>query len=164
MSNNALRLPEIFMSRVLLPIDGSTSCWEWIGNRSVSGYGSICVNGRHERAHRVSVKIFHGVEIPDGYFVLHSCDHPWCVNPFHLRIGTRAENVRDSVERRRHANSKKVLCKRGHTLSHKGDGTRFCKKCSLMRGRKFRAKKKGCPALVAACEAALGIQHEKGNT
>lgn len=37
----------------------------------------------------------------DDVCLLHSCDNPPCVNPNHLYIGDRADNVRDKVERGR---------------------------------------------------------------
>jgi DNA invertase Pin-like site-specific DNA recombinase len=39
--------------------------------------------------------------IPEGLFVLHSCDNPPCCNPAHLRAGTQKENIEDAVERDR---------------------------------------------------------------
>lgn len=41
--------------------------------------------------------------IPKGALLRHSCDNPLCVNPNHLTLGTPAENVRDMMERERHA-------------------------------------------------------------
>jgi len=45
-------------------------------------------------AHRVAYELVNG-PIPNGMFVLHSCDNPKCVNHHHLSIGTCAENQRD---------------------------------------------------------------------
>lgn len=39
--------------------------------------------------------------IPEGYVVRHKCDHPRCINPAHLEIGTQYENVQDREQRHR---------------------------------------------------------------
>jgi HNH endonuclease len=51
-------------------------------------------------AHRVSFQAFVG-PIPDGMHVLHSCDTRSCVNPYHLSLGTNADNIADSVAKGR---------------------------------------------------------------
>lgn len=33
--------------------------------------------------------------------MLHSCDTPSCVNPAHLRVGTRSDNMKDAFQRQR---------------------------------------------------------------
>lgn len=40
--------------------------------------------------------------IPEGMFILHSCDNKGCVNPRHLHAGTHTENMRESADRARH--------------------------------------------------------------
>lgn len=81
------------------PTDG---CWDWSGVVNADGYGILTVNSGNVVASRASYKIHHG-EIPEGLFVLHSCDRPVCVNPAHLRLGTKTENMADMVSRGRHA-------------------------------------------------------------
>ena len=82
-------------------------CWLWTGAVYVQGYGKLFI-GRNAagsslfvRAHRLSWEIEHGVPVPQGQSVLHSCDTPRCVNPAHLRPGAIRENNRDRAERRR---------------------------------------------------------------
>ena len=58
------------------------------------------------RAHRVAYELHHGVELTADQHILHSCDHPPCVNPNHLRVGTNAENVRDCMEKGRRADKR----------------------------------------------------------
>lgn len=75
-------------------------CWKWRGSANTSGYGLMKYQGKGQSAHRVSYKVFNG-PIPDGLHILHACDHPWCVNPAHLRAGTAVENRADCKARGR---------------------------------------------------------------
>lgn len=81
---------------------GPDDCWEWIASRHTWGYGQIGTPGSSKPiyAHRVSWEFTHGA-IPDGLFVLHSCDNPPCVNPRHLHLGTHDENMAEMRERKR---------------------------------------------------------------
>lgn len=69
-------------------------CWLWTGSLATGGYGAFFFNGRLQRAHRVSYQLYVG-PIPDGLYILHSCDVPACVNPDHLRPGTAFDNAKD---------------------------------------------------------------------
>lgn len=117
-------------------------CWIWLRS-TIKGYGSICVNGKTQLAHRVAYKEAFG-EIPEGAFICHTCDTPLCVNPAHLYAGDAKTNQRDAVERRRHRNSRKTTCKRGHPLSGSNlyvwsNGFRQCRICKALRQRERRA-------------------------
>lgn len=78
-----------------------SGCWLWVGAVRAR-YGAIGVKGKLLRAHRVSYEEFVG-EIPDGMFVLHSCDTPLCINPAHLFLGTGQDNSDDKVAKGRQA-------------------------------------------------------------
>lgn len=69
-------------------------CWWWKAARTRSGYGHFCYLGKAIRAHRFAWMITHG-DIPSGMIVCHKCDHPGCVRPEHLFVGTYKDNSKD---------------------------------------------------------------------
>lgn len=84
-------------------VNKTPSCWEWTGSKRRFGYGSIqeCgKDGRYLQAHRLSYQMHVG-PIPDGFFVMHKCDNPSCVNPDHLQIGTPRDNTQDMIAKGR---------------------------------------------------------------
>jgi hypothetical protein len=92
------------LARFWEKVDKTAACWLW--RASVFGsleYGQFTMpsapNGR-VYAHRVSWELANG-PIPDGQFILHSCDTPRCVNPAHLRLGNHKDNMEDAQARGR---------------------------------------------------------------
>lgn len=79
-------------------VDGE--CWNWARTTNNYGYGTLTVNGKTVFAHRLAYELGVG-EVPEGMHVLHSCDNPRCINPSHLSVGTRSQNMKECSERGR---------------------------------------------------------------
>lgn len=75
-------------------------CIEWQGSINKYGYGLTNINRKTVTAHRAMYALKVG-PIPDGAFLLHTCDNPKCVNPEHLVIGDTNQNMADMVTKGR---------------------------------------------------------------
>ena len=82
-------------------------CWEWHAGRNGNGYGAMYIGQKKVFAHRLSYELYIG-RIPDNLCVLHKCDNPGCVNPEHLFLGTRKDNMVDKVSKDRQARGEKA--------------------------------------------------------
>lgn len=87
---------ERFMEKVNKVENG---CWLWTAYCMKNGYGLFRTPAKNELAHRVAYRLFNG--ILDKRDVMHSCDTPACVNPEHLSLGTRKENMQDAKRKLR---------------------------------------------------------------
>jgi hypothetical protein len=77
----------------------NSGCWLWEGPISDRGYGYIYKGGERFLAHRVLWEQHHGQKAPP--LLRHACDMPGCVNPEHVLPGTKADNARDAMMRKR---------------------------------------------------------------
>lgn len=86
-----------------------SGCWEWTGVLDSHGYGKISIyigpGTVSRRASRVAYEAFKG-QVPDGLFVLHTCDNRLCCNPQHLYVGDHKQNMKDARERGRFRNKR----------------------------------------------------------
>lgn len=86
-------------------VDDGTGCRIWTGALNNMGYGATTLSAAGVRrsvyVHRLAYETFVG-PIPPGMEILHACDRPACIEPTHLRPGTRKENAQEVSERQRH--------------------------------------------------------------
>lgn len=123
--------------------------------------------------HRVVFREAYGRPVKDGLVVMHTCDHPACVNPNHLLEGTRSDNQRDCWSKNRsnwqaipikrkfgkeNHNGRKTKCKFGHPFDAantdlRANGGRRCRECHRQDSRRRYHGPQGQMASTADIEA-----------
>lgn len=92
-----------FWSHVYKFSEANGGCWVWTASLDRYRYGQFttCKNGIRtlHKAHVYSWELFSGLSVSQCMVVCHKCDHPWCINPDHLFLGTQKDNMRDKVEK-----------------------------------------------------------------
>lgn len=88
-------------------------CWVWQGAVQTQGYGLRSYRGKYWRTHRLAYYLWKG-DIPKGMDVCHTCDVRLCINPDHLWVGTRSENMLDASYKRKWPHQAAPTCEHGH--------------------------------------------------
>lgn len=137
--NTHYRLEGIRRFSKRLPSSGGTwfGCWP-MKTRRAGGYAVFGDRGRlvpgEIYAHRIVATIVWG-PIPPGYEVDHMCRTRNCVNPFHLRICTVADNRATRVW------TPKTVCPQGHVYAEVGRTKQGrCRTCQNLDTKAYRVR------------------------
>lgn len=119
---------------------GSKACWVWLAAIKPDGYAAFWVSAARKTrsAHLVLYEATHGA-VPSGLTLDHLCRNRACVNPAHLEVVTRGENVLRGIGPTA-VNARKTHCPKNHPLQGEnlyvdGNGKRSCLICRAATAR-----------------------------
>lgn len=139
---------------------GEDACWPWLASVNNKGYGKFCIDSVEMIASRAAY-VFAIGPIPDGLWVLHSCDNPPCVNPRHFFLGNCQANVDDMMAKGRfHPRTHDIRwtathCPQGHPYNAQNTlyntrKTRICSICNAARCLRWRLTKQSHQGVTAS--------------
>lgn len=123
-------------------------CWIWTASTDNHGYGQFNNGTTIVKAYAHATTLA-GIEVPRGYTRDHLCRVRLCVNPEHIEVVTRGENVRrgEAGQKTGAKNRAKTHCKHGHEFTDdntyiNSNGNRACKTCMRARSSAAYLKRK----------------------
>ena len=132
---------------------GAEGCWFWTGSSDPGGYGCVRFAGKVWRAHRLAFLLAEGYLPPRPSYhhkthgkalsLDHLCRCRACVNPDHLAVVTKEENVRRGESHQ----SAKTHCPQGHEYAGENlylhpSGQRVCRECQREHHRRWRERQR----------------------
>lgn len=138
------RTPIAERFRTKFVVNTKTGCWDWMASKN-HGYGQIGDSDTRKPvfAHRLSYELHKGPIAPPLQ-VDHVCRNRACVNPDHLRLLTRKENILcgEGIAAK---NARVTHCPSGHAYDEANTyidpkGFRQCRICKRAAVQKFREK------------------------
>jgi hypothetical protein len=111
-------------------------CWESKTYIMPNGYSRLNWGGKRYYIHRLSYIAFKGID-PGLLDVHHLCNNRCCANPAHLEAVTHQDNMVQGFGFAGMQSRQKV-CIRGHELSKRKDGKRWCSECRKLKRRADR--------------------------
>jgi len=109
------------------------NCWQWHAGKSKAGYGMFNDGTGMKYAHRLSWSAING-PIPSHLVIDHLCRNRSCVNPLHMELVTRGENVLRGIGTSA-MHARETTCPKGHPYSQentyvrKDRKGRMCQQC-----------------------------------
>lgn len=133
---NAFKIAQLLSRTRIVP----GGCWLYQGKIHASGYTVASYRDKSYNTSRVMWLALRG-PIEGRLDVCHTCDVRNCINPDHLWLGTRKQNLLDMADKKRGNKASVTHCPRGHEYAgdnlrkHKGSRRRGCKLCDRIRQR-----------------------------
>lgn len=118
-------------------------CWVWLASKNKGGYG-LFDGPTSGLAHRFVVDLL--TVIPKGQDIDHLCRNRLCVNPAHLELKSRSENLKAPGSLIGSYKRTMTHCKSGHEFT--AENTRWyrqhriCRTCARLNEAAKRKKKK----------------------
>ena len=81
------------MQRFWDKVEITPTCWNWKAGKNDSGYGIFRYKNKIVKAHRFAYELLRE-KIPDGLETDHLCNNTLCVNPYHIELVTKTENLK----------------------------------------------------------------------